>query len=450
MLTPSSSARSLRASVWSSRRRRFIAIPKRYHPWRQSGTTLLARTRVATHSPRQRHRRHRQEHRGEGGRVGAGGRRRRVGRPCRRRAPRRPRRPPASSSTLERPSEICRAAELVPASSGAESCSSSTLVRGDDQPHAEAAERPGDRRGSRPARRRSARSGAAAMAAATSTMPSAISRSRCGSSRGRDCTHEPSAQVTAAGREREPGQRRRQPPLGDQHQRHEGLRGDEGARRRPRAAGRPRAARAPPGRCRAAAARARRARAARRPAAPGRQREPAADPGRRTGAARRPSEIAEGEPDPAPVEGRGGRARRRRARDASRRICGSASASGKTTSTGMPRNTQRQPRCSVTAPDGERADDRGHHPARGERGHDRGPQPLRIGAARRRRTARRSPARRRAPARPARAMNSHIAPAVPDSSSPAAKARDPGGQRRQRPARSDHCPDEHHRRTGWW
>ncbi len=37
--------------------------------------------------------------------------------------------------------------------------------------------------------------------------------------------------------------------------------------------------------------------------------------------------------------------------DARARICGSASASGKTTSTGMPTNTQRQPRCSVTAPE---------------------------------------------------------------------------------------------------
>ncbi|CAM5711979.1 hypothetical protein SGLAM104S_00356 [Streptomyces glaucescens] len=37
--------------------------------------------------------------------------------------------------------------------------------------------------------------------------------------------------------------------------------------------------------------------------------------------------------------------------DARRRICGSASASGSTTRTGMPRNTQRQPRCSVTAPE---------------------------------------------------------------------------------------------------
>ncbi len=33
------------------------------------------------------------------------------------------------------------------------------------------------------------------------------------------------------------------------------------------------------------------------------------------------------------------------------RICGSARASGITTSTGMPTNTQRQPRCSVTAPE---------------------------------------------------------------------------------------------------
>jgi hypothetical protein len=37
--------------------------------------------------------------------------------------------------------------------------------------------------------------------------------------------------------------------------------------------------------------------------------------------------------------------------DARRRICGSASASGRTTSTGIPTNTQRQPRCSVTAPE---------------------------------------------------------------------------------------------------
>ncbi len=37
--------------------------------------------------------------------------------------------------------------------------------------------------------------------------------------------------------------------------------------------------------------------------------------------------------------------------EARRFICGRASASGKTTSTGMPTNTQRQPRCSVTAPE---------------------------------------------------------------------------------------------------
>ena len=34
-----------------------------------------------------------------------------------------------------------------------------------------------------------------------------------------------------------------------------------------------------------------------------------------------------------------------------RRIAGSARASGKTTSTGIPTNTQRQPRCSVTLPE---------------------------------------------------------------------------------------------------
>ncbi|CAM5452086.1 hypothetical protein STENM223S_05729 [Streptomyces tendae] len=37
--------------------------------------------------------------------------------------------------------------------------------------------------------------------------------------------------------------------------------------------------------------------------------------------------------------------------EASRRIWGRARASGSTTITGMPRNTQRQPRCSVTAPE---------------------------------------------------------------------------------------------------
>ncbi len=35
---------------------------------------------------------------------------------------------------------------------------------------------------------------------------------------------------------------------------------------------------------------------------------------------------------------------------ARRRICGSASASGRTTSTGIPTNTHRQPSCSVTVP----------------------------------------------------------------------------------------------------
>ena len=51
-----------------------------------------------------------------------------AGRPRRRPARRRPRRPRPAAATLESPSEIWRAAELVPASSGADSFSSSTLV----------------------------------------------------------------------------------------------------------------------------------------------------------------------------------------------------------------------------------------------------------------------------------------------------------------------------------
>lgn len=53
--------------------------------------------------------------------------------------------------------------------------------------------------------------GAAAIAAATSTIPAVISRSRYGSTRARDCTHDPSAQVPPCGRRGEPGERRRQP-----------------------------------------------------------------------------------------------------------------------------------------------------------------------------------------------------------------------------------------------
>src|SRR5690606_329933 len=102
--------------------------------------------------------------------------------------------PTARSSTLDRPSEIWRAAELVPASSGAESWSSSTLVEEitrpmPKQPKAQATARVQAGTDS------ISTLGAAAMAPATSSIPRLISRSRYGSRRGRDCTQEPSAQV---------------------------------------------------------------------------------------------------------------------------------------------------------------------------------------------------------------------------------------------------------------
>ncbi len=103
--------------------------------------------------------------------------------------------PPADSrTTLERPSEIWSAAELVPASSGAESFSSSTLVEEmtspmpkQPKPQAAATVQTGTESMST--------LGAVATAAATSSIPTVVSRSRYGSTRGRDCTHDPSAHV---------------------------------------------------------------------------------------------------------------------------------------------------------------------------------------------------------------------------------------------------------------
>ena len=187
-----------------------LGAPERSEHAGSNGVTSVPRYLPVPHprshpGPHQRHPRHRQEHRGEGRRMGA--RDAAVARaptaPPPRAANAAP--PTASSSTLDRPSEICRAAELVPASSGAESFSSSTLVEEmtrpiPKQPNAQAtatvqtgtdvdqhAGRGGDGR------------------SATSTMPNAISRSRYGSSRGRDCTYEPSAQVPPPAASERPG-----------------------------------------------------------------------------------------------------------------------------------------------------------------------------------------------------------------------------------------------------
>lgn len=95
--------------------------------------------------------------------------------------------PAASSRTFDSPSEIWRAAEFAPASSGADSFSSSTLVDAITIPmpkHPKAQATATVQTGTQSI----STDGAAAIAAATSTMPPTIRRSRYGSRRGRDCT----------------------------------------------------------------------------------------------------------------------------------------------------------------------------------------------------------------------------------------------------------------------
>ncbi len=65
---------------------------------------------------------------------------------------------------------------------------------GDDEPHAEAAEAQATAR-VQTGTESTSTLGAVATAAATSSIPTVVSRSRYGSSRDRDCTHEPSAHV---------------------------------------------------------------------------------------------------------------------------------------------------------------------------------------------------------------------------------------------------------------
>ncbi|CAM5733931.1 hypothetical protein SALBM311S_11265 [Streptomyces alboniger] len=124
---------------------------------------------------------------------------------------------------------------------------------------------------------------------------------------------------------------------------------------------------------------------------------------------------------------------------ARRRICGSASASGNTTSTGIPTNTQRQPRCSVTAPaaSGPTIDGTTQLAAKAAMMAGRN----RSGYARPTTTYNAtitSPPPSPCTARPR--MNSHIAVAVPANSSPAAKAAMPVVSAPSGPLRSDHCP----------
>ncbi len=102
--------------------------------------------------------------------------------------------PTESITTFDSASEIWREAELVPASSGAESFSRSTLAEEITRP---IPKQPNDQATASVHTGTESIStlGAAAMAAATSTIPNVVSRSRYGSRRGRDCSHDPAAQV---------------------------------------------------------------------------------------------------------------------------------------------------------------------------------------------------------------------------------------------------------------
>ena len=183
----------------------------------------------------------------------------------------------------------------------------------------------------------------------------------------------------AAG-EREPGQRRRQPALGDQHQRHEGLGGDEGPGGDPAQQHDGRQPARRPVRAARAAARARAGTSSATPAAAGQQREPGADPGPRTGAARRrrrrPARAGSRRSKHLPRAAARARRVRRQLRSA-----GSITASGRTTSTGIPRNTQRQPSCSVTVPAASGPTIDGTTQPAANAAMIDGPQPLRIGPA---------------------------------------------------------------------
>ena len=202
-------------------------------------------------------------------------------------------------------------------------------------------------------------------------------RSRCGSSRGRDCTYEPSAQVAPPAARESPAR------VGDSPRWVTSISGtkDSAAMNEPAATprsrttdGSPRAARYGPRRQQPAhGGHEQRGTGQRRAAG-----RATAGPGRRTGAAPRP-----------PRSPSASRMRRRSngsaaasasaAPPAIRRIAGSARASGRRMRTGMPTNTQRHPRCSVTVPEASGPTTDGTTQAAENAGHDRRPQPLGVG-----------------------------------------------------------------------
>ncbi len=244
-------------------------------------------------------------------------------------------------------SEIWRAAEFAPASSGADNFSSSTLVDPitspmprQPTPQASASVHTGTHGTST--------AGAPAMAAATNTIPITISRSRYGATRPLDWIHEPPAQVSPPNASENPAS------VGLSPRWVTSISGTKlsAAMNEPAAtprssttAGSPRRARyVPRGSSPSTAGTSSPA-----PTAPG-----TSDSHRRSWAAYWSS--------PAPTEIPSASRIRRRSNatggasgstgpDALRRIAGSATASGTTTSTGIPRNTQRHPRCSVTVPE---------------------------------------------------------------------------------------------------
>ncbi len=238
----------------------------------------------------------------------------------------------------------------MPASAGAERWSSSTLVEEMTSPipkqpnaHATATVQAGTESIST--------LGAAAMEAATSTIPSVMSRSRYGSTRARDCIHDPSAHVTPPAASENPAS------VGDSPRWVTSISGtkDSAAMNDPAATprnsttdGSPRAARYVPRGSSPSAAGTRSA----APATPGTR-----ESHRRSWAAYCKSPAPREIPRASRIRRRSKEAPRPESAEPSagpparRRICGSASASGNTTSTGIPTNTQRQPRCSVTAPD---------------------------------------------------------------------------------------------------
>ncbi len=347
--------------------------------------------------------------------------------------------PAASSSTLLSPSEICSAALFVPASSGADSFSSSTLVEEITSPipkHPNAQATATVQAGTPSTRTL----GAVATAAATSAIPTVTSRSRYRSRRGRDCTQEPIAHVPPPAASENPAS------VGDRPRWVTSISGtnDSAAMKEPAATprsstteGSPRAARQVPcgsspraaGTSRPTPARAGRSESHRRSCAAYCNSPAPSEMARASRSRRRPDALDSATVADAPSAGPPAR----------RRICGRASASGSTTSTGIPMNTQRQPSCSVTAPaaSGPTIDGTTHPAANAAM------MAGRNGSGYARPTTTYSATITSPPPSPCTArprMNVHIAPAVPDSSSPAAKPAMPVVSGPSGPRRSAHCP----------